>query len=145
MNNRISRIGPHVYVKRSVEAIKLYKKAFGLEEKGKPAMDNDGNVYYQMLEKNGEFFIGVSEDKYLQDALKNDSAADVRLNMVFTVAFEREDDLRKTFDLLNEEGNPSTGLIAQPNAAIYCDLVDKFGVCWCLFVPDNWNLKVVPK
>ena len=145
MNNRISRIGPHVYVKRSLEAIKLYKEAFGLEEEGKPAMDGDGCVYYQMLAKNGEFFIGVSEDKYLQDALRNDNADDVRPNMVFTVAFESEENLRNAFDLLYESGNPSTGLIVQPDAIIYCDLVDKFGVCWCLFVPKNWSLKVVPK
>ena len=65
--------------------------------------------------------------------------------MVFTVAFENEDSLRKTYDLLYEDGNPSTGLIVQPDAVIYCDLVDKFGVCWCLFVPENWNNRVVPK
>ena len=145
MSSLISRIGPHVYVKGSLEAIKLYKEAFGLEERGRPALDNDGNVYYQMLAKNDEFFIGISEDKYLQDALRNDDTDEARLNMVFTVAFESEDDLRRAFDMLYEDGNPTTGLIIQPDADTYCDLVDKFGVCWCLFVPTNWNIKAVPQ
>jgi len=39
--------------------------------------------------------------------------------MVFTVAFESEDNLRKAFDMLHENGNSSTGLIIQPYAAIW--------------------------
>ena len=56
MENNISRIGPHVYVKGSTEAVKLYKKAFGLEDKGRPAVDDKGDLYYSCLAKNGEFF-----------------------------------------------------------------------------------------
>ena len=137
MSNRISKIGPHVYVKGSTEAIRLYKEAFGLEDRGKPAVDNEGDIYYHALAKKGEFFIGVSEKKYLHAALRKENGNDVHPIMVFTVAFESEDNLRKTFDLLYEDGNPSTGLIVQPSAVIYCDLVDRFGVCWCLFVPEN--------
>ena len=145
MDGNISRIGPHVYVKGSVEAVKLYKEAFGLEDKGKPAVDREGDVYYHTLVKNGEFFIGISEDKYLQTALKKENTNSTQPIMVFTVAFEDLDSLRKAFGLLYEDGNPSTGLIVQPSAIIYCDVVDKFGVCWCLFVPENWNNRVVPK
>jgi PhnB protein len=145
MDSNISRIGPHVYVKGSVEAVKLYKKAFGLKNKGKPVLDSKGDIYYTCLTKNGEFFMSVSEDKYLQTALINENTADVQPVMVFTVAFENEDNLRKIYDLLYENGSPSTGLIVQPSASIYCDLIDKFGVCWCLFVPDNWDNRVVPK
>jgi PhnB protein len=141
----ISRIGPHVYIKDSAEAVSLYKEAFGLEDKGFPTTDSEGDIYYHTLTKNGEFFIGVSEDKYLQDALRKENTDDAQPIMVFTVAFENEDDLRKAFGLLCENGNLSTGLIVQPDAIIYCDVVDKFGVCWCLFVPKNWNLRVVPK
>ena len=145
MEKNISRIGSHVYVKGSMEAVKLYKKAFGLEDKGKPAMDSAGDIYYHTLAKNGEFFIGVSEEKYLQAALIKESTCETQSIMVFTVAFESEVDLRKTYDLLYQDGNPSTGLIVQPSAVIYCDLIDKFGVNWCLFVPEDWNNRVVPK
>ena len=144
MGNNINKISPHVYVKGSVEAVRLYKEAFELQDKGIPAMDSEGDIYYHTLAKNGEFFIGISEDKYLQAALRKEMT-DARPMMVFTVAFENEKNLRKSFDLLHEDKNPSTGLIAEPNTVIYCDVVDKFGVCWCLFVPQNWNDRVVPK
>ena len=145
MDNRISKIGPHVYVKGSADAVRLYKEAFGLEDKGAPAADSEGSIYYHALAKNDEFFIGISEVKYLQDALKKENVDDTQPIMIFTVAFENEDNLRKTYDLLCVDGKPSTGLIVQPDAVIYCDLIDKFGVCWCLFVPQNWNNRVVPK
>ena len=145
MRKNISKIGPHVYVKESVEAVKLYKSAFELEDKGAPVMDAEGDIYYHTLTKNDDFFVGVSEDKYLQAAIKKGNIDNARPTMVFTVAFESEDDIRKAFNLLYEDGNPSTGLIAEPGATIYCDLVDKFGVCWCLFVPLNWDDRVVPK
>jgi len=144
MSNNMSRIGPHVYVQGSVEAVKLYKEAFELEDKGTAVVDGEGDIYYQALAKNGKFFLGVSEEKYLHAVLKNENTNNARPTMVFTVAFKSEVDLRKTFDALYEAGNPSTGLIVQPSAVIYCDLVDKFGVNWCLFVPENWNYSVVP-
>jgi len=87
----------------------------------------------------------ISDDKYLQTALRKGNADYAQPIMVFTVAFESEGSLRKAFDLLYEAENPSTGLIVEPSAVIYCDVVDKFGVCWCLFVPENWNDRVVPK
>jgi len=145
MGNKISKIGPHVYVKGSTEAVKLYKEAFGLKGKGKPTFDESGHIYHHLLVKNDEFFISVSEDKYLQAALVKEHSNNARLVMSFTVAFENEDDLRKAFTLLYEDGNPSTGFIVEPSTAIYCDFVDKFGVNWCLFVPQNWNYSIVNK
>ena len=145
MGNNISKIGPHVYVKGSTKAVKLYKEAFRLEDKGTPVFDADGHIYYHLLVRNDEFFIGVSEEKYLQAALKKENCNDVRPVMSFTVAFENEEDLRKAFDLLYEDGNSCTGLIAEPGADIYCDMIDKFGVNWCLFVPNNWNASIVNK
>ena len=79
MGNNISKIGPHVYVKGSAEAIKLYKNAFGLEDKGRPAVDSEGDIYYHTLAKSGKFFIGISEDKYMQAAIRRENVGDACL------------------------------------------------------------------
>jgi len=62
----MSRIGNHVYTKDAVEAVRLYKEAFDLEEKGKPWLDNEGLVVHQDTpRKNGDLFIGVTDYSHL--------------------------------------------------------------------------------
>ena len=75
---KISKIGPHVYVKGSAEAVRLYKEAFGLEDKGGTHPDKDGDIYHRALARNGEYFISVSEDKYMHDGLKREYPNGVR-------------------------------------------------------------------
>ena len=141
---KISRIGPHVYVKGSAEAVNLYKEAFGLEDKGGTHPDKDGDIYHRVLARNGEYFISVSEDKYMHDGLKREYPNGVRPTMVFTVAFNSEDDLRRTYDILSIDGIPCNGLIVEPGTTIYGDVFDKFGVLWCLYVPKKLDAYLVP-
>ena len=141
---KISKIGPHVYVKGSAEAVNLYKEAFGLEDKGGTYPDEDGDIYHRALARNGEYFISVSEDKYMHDGLKKEYPNGVRPTMVFTVAFDTEDDLRRAYAILSVDGVPCNGLIVEPGTTIYGDVFDKFGVLWCLYVPKSWDAYLVP-
>ena len=135
--NYISRIGSHVYVKGSVEAAKLYKEAFRLEDKGNPILDEDGNIWHHVLARDSENIISISEDKYLPVELIKEYPNDVRPIMLFGVVFENEDDLRRAFDLLSKDGNPCAGLKVEPHSVISCDVIDKFGVFWYLYVPTD--------
>ena len=147
MNNpvgRISRAGPHVYVKGSAEAVGLYKEAFGLEDKGGTPLDKDGDIYHRVLARNGEYFVSISEDKYMHDGLKREYPSGVRPTMVFTVSFDNEDDLRRAYEILSADGIPCNGLIAEPGTTLYGDVFDKFGVLWCLNVPKNWDAFFIP-
>jgi uncharacterized glyoxalase superfamily protein PhnB len=134
---RISKIGPHVYVKGSAEAVEMYKNAFNLEDKGGTSVDKDGDIYHRVLAKNGEYFMSVSEDKYMHDGLKKEYPNGVRPTMVFTVALENEDEMRNTYNILSTDGIPCNGLIVEPGTTLYGDVFDKFGVLWCLYVPQN--------
>ena len=136
MWQKISRIGAHVYVKNSIEAAELYKEAFGLEMKGDPTLDSDGNAWYCVLQKNNEEYITISEDKYLPDMLIKEYPAETKPVMLFEVEFENEDDLKKAFKLLSKNGNPCAGLKVEPWSKLSCDVIDKFGVFWYLIV---WN------
>jgi len=67
MSNCTSKIGNHVYVNGGADAVKLYKKAFELDETDGAWLDDDGYIIHRQLERNGELFLSVSEDIYLPD------------------------------------------------------------------------------
>lgn len=145
MSNYISRIGSHVYVKGSVEAVQLYKETFKLEDKGKPILDGEGNIWHHVLARDGENIISISEEKYLPVELIKKYPIDVRPIMLFSVVFENKDDLRRAFDLLSKDGNPCAGIKVEPHSVISCDVIDKFGVFWYLWIPKDRNASYVHK
>jgi uncharacterized glyoxalase superfamily protein PhnB len=145
MSNYISRIGAHVYVKGSTEAVELYKEALNLKVKGKPTLDDDGNYWHCVLARDGENIISISEDKYLPDELLKDYPDDVRPIMLFSVVFEDEGDLRRAYSLLANGGNPCAGIKVEPHSIISCDVIDKFGVFWYLYVPKYPSASYVHK
>jgi len=136
MWNKANKFGSHVYVKNSPEAVALYKEAFGLEMKGKPTLDADGNVWHCVLQRNGEEIISISEDKYLPEMLIKEYPADTRPVMLFEVEFDIEAELKRAFGLLSKGGNPCAGLKVEPWSKLSCDVIDRFGVFWYLIV---WN------
>ncbi len=52
----MSKIGSHIYAKGGLTAIEFYKKAFELEEEGKPWLDEDGILIHQNLLRNDGLF-----------------------------------------------------------------------------------------
>ena len=130
-----NRIKSHVYVRGSVEAVKLYKEAFRLDEKeGELIIDDDSNIWHCVLTRNGEEYISISEDVYLPDELKQNHVDGAHPIMLFKVEFENEDDLKRAFTLLAKDGNPCSGLKVEPWSVISCDVIDRFGVFWYLIV-----------
>ena len=142
MGGFISKICSHIYVEGALEAVKLYKEAFELEDRGTPWLDEDGVLVYQELGRNGELFISVSEDKHLFAEFKRDYPDGVSPTMLFIVYFENEDYLRRAYRLLYKEGNPCTGVKTEGD--IICAFIDSFGVSWHFQVPKDWNASFVP-
>jgi PhnB protein len=134
MDINISRIKSHVYVKGSLEAVELYMEAFGLEKESEYILDAEGNIWHCVLTRNGEEYMSISEDKYLPEDLLKKYSDEIRPIMLFKVEFEKEDDLKKAFELLSKNGNPCAGLKVEPWSIISCDVIDKFGVFWYLIV-----------
>ena len=144
MENYTSKIGSHVYVKGSIDAVELYKEAFRLEEEGEPWLDEEGLIVHQALTRNGVLFLSVSENKHLPDGFIKRYSAEMCPTMLFCVYFHNEDDLRRTFELLSEGGISCTELKAI-GEDIVCDVIDKFGVFWHLRFPKNQNASFIPK
>ena len=146
MNCDISRIGNHIYAKDATEAVRFYKEAFDLEEKGKPWLDSEGLIVHQdLVRKNGDLFIGVTDYNHLPNgAFLKKFVTDVCSPMLFYVFYKVEDELRRTFAVLAEKAVLCRELESE-GKDIICEIIDKFGVFWHLrFVAQEnqnaWNV-----
>jgi len=144
MKNQISRIASHVYVGNGKDAVKAYKDAFRLESNGEPFFNNSGLLVYQELQLNGIQFISVSDDKLFGNEIKKELPKDISFSaMCHSVYFANEDDLRRAFHVLYEDGNKCSGFRedkeGQSDFACDIDFVDKFGVSWYFCVRRDWN------
>jgi uncharacterized glyoxalase superfamily protein PhnB len=144
MESSISKIGSHIYAKNGLEAVKLYKEAFKLEVEN-PWLDDDGVLIHQSLMLNGEIFLSVTDEKHLDDVMKNVCIEGSRPVMMFTLYFRNEDDLRRAYDHLYKGCNSFTGLREEGHSIMSCDIIDKYNVFWHLCVPKDWNSSFVPK
>ena len=143
MKNAISKIGIHVYVQNALEAIELYIKAFDIEPEGEPWLDDEGKLIHQNLLRDGELFIGVSENHHMPDGFIS-NYFDVCPSMLFCVYFRNEGDFRRAVEVLSESKISSTG-IEKEGDDIICDVIDKYGVSWHLRIPKNQNASFIPK
>lgn len=118
-----------VYVSGAAAAIELYQKAFDaklLEIVHSP----EGRVYHSELDVHGQI-LSVS-DRY-----DGDGAEDVTGNiMQFCLHFGEGGDaaVQKAYDTLREGGTVRMPLAAVEYSPAMTDIVDRFGVRWCIFV-----------
>ena len=115
-----------VYVKGSAEAVELYQKAFNTTL-GYNVVHEDGTFYHSELNVYGQI-ISVAE--------RTDDADSITGNtMQFCLQFskEEEDLLKKAYDILSDNAKILFPLGPCDYTDHMADLIDKFGVRWCLF------------
>ena len=146
MEIMISRIGNHIYAKDAAGAIKFYREAFDLEEQGKPWLDDEGLIIHQdLVQKNGNLFLGITDYKHLPDELfKRKFTADICPSMLFYVFYLTETELYKSFTVLSEGATLCRELEADGKDTI-CEIIDKFGAFWHLRLvaqenQGSWNM-----
>ncbi len=134
----VSRIGNHVYVKGADEAIKVYKEAFGLVEKGEPWLDEEALIIHQdLVQKNGDMFLSLTEYKHLPNSRFIEKFSIENCPpMLFYVFFSSKDDLHKAFSVLSVNAILCRDLETEGND-IVCEIIDKFGVFWHFRLPEN--------
>lgn len=143
--NRMSRIGHHIYVDGGLEAIQLYKTALNLESEGTPWVDEQGVLIHAELQLNGKHFLSISDIKHQDGVMKKLNYKIVNPRMMFTLYFSDEGDLRKAYQLLTTDVNPKTDLRNEEHSVISCDIIDKYGICWHLCVPKDWDAVFIPR
>ena len=144
MHNGISKIGCHVYADNALEAVEVYKEAFGLDS-SEPWLDDEGFLISQELRLNGELFMSVCEKKHMDDVMKKISTEAINPVMLFTVFFKNKADLQKAQKLLCVPEGPFSGIKEPETGVFFCDIIDKFGVMWHLCVPKKWSSSFIAK
>lgn len=122
----MKRILMQVYIKGSVEAVQLYQKAFG-GTLGYHVKNKDGSYYHSELEVDGHI-ISVAECDQKEYVTGN--------TMQFCLEFGegQEAAVQKAYEVLQERAQINVPLAPCEFSTCMTDLVDKFGVRWCLYV-----------
>lgn len=114
-----------IYVKGSVEAVKLYKEAFNAEILGLYPDDNGGYMHSE-LNAYGQI-LAVSE-------LNEDMVLGNTMQFCFHFGAGGEKHVRQAYDILKEGAIIKNSIGPCGYSSCMFSLIDKFGVYWCIFV-----------
>jgi len=115
------------WVKDTKKAVEFYKKAFDAKTFGEHP-DEDGNFYHIELDIYGQVF-SLSEARH-DDEINSGNV------MVFCLHFNEDEKhyIQKAYDVLKEDAQIISPLGPCVYSQFEVDLIDKFGIRWCLFV-----------
>ena len=122
------RIGTGLYVKNSVEAVALYREAFGLEL-GYHVLNPDGSYFHSELNRDGKEIFSVIE-------AQRGKAAEHTVQV--SVILDSEDEVQKAFALLCEGGVVESPIGPLPWSPCAATVVDRFGVWWYISAPQHY-------
>lgn len=127
-------LGATLYVKDSVNAAAFYMDAFGMRM-GYNVKNPDGTFLHAELHKDdkGVFALSESNDVTLAKAMLNSS----RPTMSYGLDLESDAALEKAYKMLTTGGKILRPLGSLPWSPYSADVVDKYGVCWYLFVSQE--------
>lgn len=128
------KLGMTLYIQNTIEAVELYKKAFGLTLGEGYAKFPDGTYMHAPMCKNGQEIFALSEAPTgsLVRSIHETASDKVVPIASHGIEFDTEEELKKAYELLIEEGVVIRPLGKLPWDTLSADIVDKFGVCWYL-------------
>ena len=119
-----------IYVKNSAEAAAFYRKAFGVDAMDCEYKNDDGNYMHAEMDIFGQV-LAISETVPEWDGVAPGNTMMFCLEM----GEGKEDIVRKAYDVLKADAIRDEGLVTDCGySPLQFALVDKYGVCWCVFV-----------
>lgn len=119
--------GIGIYIKDSMEAVKLYTAAFGLELGYHVLTPDGGGYYHSELMKDGKEAFSVVE------ALEQAAGNPIELGHTF----DTRERLERAFALLKEGGRVVLDISELPWSPCAARVTDRFGVNWYLTLPQH--------
>lgn len=113
-------------VKNSVEAVKLYQEAFGLEL-GYHMKNSDGGYFHSELSKDGVGFAVVEAEGEV-------SVGNV---VQLGITLESENEVQRAYELLSKDGIIIESLAPLPWSPLAGVVIDRFGVSWYITAPQH--------
>jgi uncharacterized glyoxalase superfamily protein PhnB len=127
-------LGATLYVKNSVEAVEFYMEAFGMTL-GYNAKNSDGSFLHAELLKGGESIFAVSENN--DEEIVRSMLTSMRPTMSYGINLDNDDELNHAYKILTAGGHILRELGSLPWSPCSADIVDKYGVCWYLYVSQH--------
>jgi len=127
-------LGATLYIKNSVEALEFYLDAFGMEL-GYNAKNEDGSFLHAELLKGGKSIFAVSENN--DEEIVRSMLATSRPTMSYGINLDSDDELKHAYETLAEGGHVLRELGSLPWSPSSADVVDKYGVCWYIYVSQH--------
>lgn len=116
------------YVTRSDEAVALYQKAFDAVLISS-YLNKDGTFYHSELDIEGEILsVAERSAEYGEETVSN--------VMQFCLHYGEgnEEKVKKAYDVLKRDAKILVPLAPCEFSPLMADLIDKYGIRWCLFV-----------
>jgi Uncharacterized protein conserved in bacteria len=127
-------LGATLYIRDSVEAVAFYCDAFGMTL-GYNAKHDDGTYLHAELGKAGGCGFAVSESK--DEAMRQTMLAANQPTTSLGMNLDSDGELRHAFEVLAKGGHVLRDLGELPWSPLSADVVDKYGVCWYIFVNQH--------
>jgi PhnB protein len=127
-------LGATLYVNNSNEAVEFYCEAFRMKI-GYNAKNENGTYLHAELEKNGNSIFAVSEstDFSIKDIMLNSKTPTMSLG----INFDDDEELKYAYNKLIIDGHIIRPLGSLPWSPCAADVVDKYGVCWYIYVSQH--------
>lgn len=128
------KLGATLYVNNSVEAVEFYCEAFGMTL-GYNAKNSDGSFLHAELVKGSESIFAVSENN--DEEIVRSMLASKLPTMSYGINLDNDDELNHAYKILVEGGHILRELGPLPWSPSSADIVDKYGVCWYIYVSQH--------
>ena len=124
----MKRLLMQIYTKDKAEAFEFYKKAFNAEL-GWCDKDENGNIIHQELNICGQY-LAVGD---FQDVANDIIAGNT---MQFCLQFDEGEEpiIKQAYEAMKKDGKVLAPLGSCFFSPYMTDIVDKYGVHWCLFI-----------
>lgn len=127
-------LGATLYVVNSNEAVEFYCDAFKMMI-GYNAKNENGTYLHAELEKNGNSIFAVSESNDF--TIKNIMVNSRTPTMSLGINFDNDEELKYAYNQLIINGHIIRPLGSLPWSPCAADVVDKYGVCWYIYVSQH--------
>ncbi|WP_327196402.1 VOC family protein [Paenibacillus sp. FSL R7-269] len=125
-------------MKDTIEAVAFYSEAFGLTL-GYHEKFPDGTFMHASSLRDGQEIFAVSEshNETLVNLMRSSSLEGSRPTMNYGISFEREEEVKKAYEMLAKGGTALFPLGALPWSSCCAEVVDKYGVYWYITVDPS--------
>ncbi|HPH96085.1 MAG TPA: VOC family protein [Anaerolineaceae bacterium] len=127
-------LGATLYVKNSVEAVDFYCDAFGMTL-GYHAKNSDGSFLHAELLRGRESIFAVSENA--DEEIARSMLAAKQPTMSYGLNLDNDDELKHAYEVLAAGGHILRELGSLPWTPCAADVVDKYGICWYIYVSQH--------